>query len=107
MSQIGIDLVLVKVNDTVDVENSIVKTYGVRFINAEGEKREINCRKYTKSPKQNMDGKDERGKDFYNLKRNGIIMLWDVDAGHPRSVKTAMLYGFCDFQSSIWLKIFH
>jgi hypothetical protein len=107
MAQIGIDTVLAKLNDTVDINNSDVKVFGIRFINSEGETREINCRKYTKSPKQNMDGKDVRGKDFYNLQRNGVIMLCDVDAGHPRAVKTAMLYGFCDFQSTTWLNIFH
>lgn len=107
MVQIGIEAVLDKLNDTVDINNSTVKTFGLRFINAEGETREIVCRKHTKDATKKVSGKDERGKDYYNLQRNGVMLLQDMDANHPRSIKTAMIYGFRDYQSDVWYNVFH
>lgn len=107
MFQIGIDVVLAKLNDTVDEQDSAVKTFGVRFINREGEKREIICRKHTKDATKKITGTDDRGKDYFNLQRNGVIILDDLDNGHPRTIKTAMIYGFKDYQSEGWHNVFH
>jgi hypothetical protein len=107
MNQIGIENVLVKLNDTVDNQTTTVKTYGLRFITKEGEQREITCRKSTKMPKVEVSDQDKRGQQYYNLKRNGILLLEDINAGHPRSIKAAMIYGFRDYQSPIWLNVFH
>lgn len=106
MDQIGIENVLLKLNDTVDRETSSVKTYGLRFLSAEG-KREIHCRKYTKMPKAALNDQDRRGRQFYNLQQSGALLLEDIEAGHPKSVKASMIYGFRDYQSSNWLNVFH
>lgn len=105
--EIGIEEVLNKVNDTVDQYDSAVKTFGLRFITSEGEKREIEARKYTRGSKQELVGKDNRGKDFYNLQRNGVILLVDITNQRTISVKPAMVYGFKDYQSDSWLNVFH
>jgi hypothetical protein len=107
MDQIDIGTVLNKLNDTVDVVTQVVKTYGIRFINDRGEKREFIFRKNVKSPKQVKIATDPAGKEMYNLQRNGVILLKNPGEDHPRSIKTCMIYGFKDFNSSTWLKVFH
>lgn len=107
MNQIGIDVVLNKLNDTYDEQNLELKSYGLRFLNAQGETREIICRKFTKDATKKVDGVRERGKQFYNLKRNGILMVEDMDSNHPKAIKPAMIYGFKDFQAEHWINVFH
>lgn len=106
MEQIGIESVLMKLNDTVDRETSAVKTFGIRFLSADGQ-REMHCRKFTKMPKATLTDHDRRGRQYYNLQESGTLLLEDVEAGHPKSVKAAMIYGFRDYQSSKWLNVFH
>jgi hypothetical protein len=105
--EIGIEELLNKVNDTVDHHDSMVRTFGLRFITAEGEKREIHCRKYTRGSKQELTERDSRGKDFYNLQRNGVILVVDITNARTISIKPAMIYGFRDYQSDSWLTVFH
>lgn len=107
MYQIDIGTVLNKLNDTVDLVSQHVKDYGIRFINNRGEQREFVFRKNVKSPKQKKVGSDPFGKDMYNLQRNGVMLLRNPGEDHPRSIKTCMIYGFKDFNSSTWLKVFH
>jgi hypothetical protein len=107
MEQISIENVLVKLNDTVDNATLTVKAYGIRFITAEGEKREILCRKKTKDAKTEIQGLDPKGKQYYHLQANGVLLLDDLIAGHPKSIKAAMIYGFQDYQSPKWLNVFH
>ena len=107
MSQISIETVLAKLNDTVDVSSAELKVYGLRFITKEGEKREVRCRKYTKSPRQSIAATDPRGRAFYNLQANGVLLVLDLDTDSPKSIKAAMIYGFLDHQSEAWLNVFH
>lgn len=104
---IDIGTVLNKLNDTVDEGTQAVKNYGLRFLKQNGETREVRCRKNVKSPRQGMKGKDPRGKELYNLKRNGLMLIQDIDIDEPRSIKVSMIYGFRDYQSSKWLNVFH
>lgn len=124
MERIDIGTVLNKFNDTVDEVTQQVKTFGIRFINDRGEKRELVCRKNIKSPKQGkqdpiplfhlfvgsaLPGANlpDRGKEMYNLKRNGVMLVKAEHEDHPRTIKTAMIYGFKDFNSDTWLNVFH
>jgi hypothetical protein len=110
VNQIDIGTVLNKFNDTYDPVSLEVREYGIRFINDRGEKRELICRKNVKGPKQqkvNASDIDLRGKEFFNLKRNGVMMVKVQSEDHPRTIKTAMIYGFKDFKSQTWLKVFH
>jgi hypothetical protein len=107
MEQIAIDVVLKKLNDTVDVSNSAVKSYGLRYLDAQGSVNEYHCRKFTKHPKTKPTQTDKRGSDFYNLQRNGVILIEDLNAEHPRTLKVATIFGFRDYQSNNWLTVFH
>lgn len=107
MLQVAIETVLNKLNDTVDTNDLTVKTFGLRFINRKGEKREVQCRKHTKDATKKVEGQDQRGKDYFSLQRNGVILVDDVDAGHPRTLKVAMIYGFKDFHDTQWFNVFH
>jgi hypothetical protein len=109
MDRIDIGTVLNKFNDTVDEATQEVKYFGIRFINDRGEKRQLICRKNIKSPKQRktIPVPEERGKEMYNLKRNGVMLVKAETEDHPRTIKTSMIYGFKDFQSDTWLNVFH
>jgi hypothetical protein len=118
MNQIDIGTVLNKFNDTYDQASMTVKHFGIRFINDRGEKRTILCRKNVKSPKQEkthaasiastLSGSiQDKGTEFYNLQRNGVMLVRVESEDHPRSIKTCMIYGFKDFGSDTWLKVFH
>jgi hypothetical protein len=107
MDRIDIGTVLNKFNDTTDIHSGAVKTFGLRYINDRGEKREHICRKNIKSPKQAKSGSEERGKEMYNLKYNGVMLIKAQGEDHPRTIKTCMIYSFKDFQSSTWLNVFH
>jgi hypothetical protein len=120
MDQIDIGTVLNKFNDTVDEATQEVKTFGIRFINKQGEKRVLICRKNVKSPKQEkadnpqslaqaLSGHkiEDKGREMYNLKRNGVMLVKDEHEDHPRTIKTSMIYAFKDFNSDNWLNVFH
>lgn len=107
MDRIDIGTVLNKFNDTVDERTQVVNHYGIRFLNAQGEKREIFCRKNIKSPKQEIQGSQDRGREMYNLKRNGVMLVKAQGEDHPRTIKTSMIFQFRDRNSSTWLNVFH
>jgi hypothetical protein len=106
MSAIDIGTVLAKFDDQVNEINFAVNTYQVRFITADGRLRTLHGRKNVKSPHQQLATPLEaRGKVNYNLKRAGIMLLHDLEAQAPRTVKPAT---FCHFlHSGTWLKIRH
>lgn len=107
MERIDIGTVLNKFNDTVDERTNQVKQYGIRFINDRGEQRELTCRKNIKSPRQGKEGSVDRGREMFNLKRNGVMLVRAEHEDHPRTIKTSMIYGFKDFNSQTWLNVFH
>jgi hypothetical protein len=106
--QIDIGTVLNKFDDTVDELNLQVKEYGLRFITADGRLRTIRARKNVKAPKQQLrEPLQSKGRVMFNLKRNGTILLEDLDIHEPRAVKVAMITHFKDFKSTSWLPVFH
>ena len=107
MKSIGFSEVLSKINDTVDVNTSDVKQYGIKFYTAEGDVREIATRKYTRGSLQSVTGHDPRGKAAHNLQRNGLIMLQDLTNGRTINIKATSIFSFRDYQSQHWLKVFH
>jgi hypothetical protein len=107
MAQIDIGTVLAKLNDTFDEAGKKEKSYGIAFINREGHKREVVCRKNVKSPQQKQISRDEKGREHFNLKLHGTVQVHDMVSDHPRTIKTAMIYGFRDHNSNQWLNVFH
>ncbi|HTF19358.1 MAG TPA: hypothetical protein VK658_14860 [Chryseolinea sp.] len=108
MGVIDIGTVLAKFDDTVDEHSQAVKSYGVQFITSDGRFRTMKARKNVKSPSTPLQGlTDERGRVMYNLKRNGVMLLQDLDLSEPRSVKVAMICGFKDFNTDTWLRVKH
>lgn len=111
MSVIDIGSVLNHFDDTVDEHTTAVKEYGIRFITQDGRLRTMRARKNVKSPKQELvNGKgqtQERGKFKYHLKRNGAILLHDLDIDKARTIKVATICGFRNFNSSTWLRVYH
>lgn len=107
MEVIDIGTVLAKFDDTIDEVSHAVKEFGIRFITSEGRVRTMRARKNVKSPSLKIQTPEERGKLMYNLKRNGVMLLEDLDINEPRSVKVAMIFGFRDFSSSTWLRVKH
>lgn len=94
-------------NDTVDVETTAVKDFGVKFYTAEGELRVISARKYTRGALQDIAGQDKRGKASHNLQAHGLVMLQDLTNGRTINVRATSIYGFKDYQSFIWLNVYH
>lgn len=107
MKSIGISEVLNRFSDTVDIETSQVKHYGVQLYNAKGECRQLLVRKYTRGALQATIGADARAKYTHNLQQNGNVMLLDVDGERVIEVKATSIYGFRDFGSNDWQKVFH
>lgn len=110
MQQIGIDAVLGKINDTVDVEKSTVKTFGIRFLTEKNNligPRELTIRKRTKGYQQTTSGTDKRARGNYNLQANGLIAVIDVESNISKNVFVSMIYQFRDFESETWQTVFH
>jgi hypothetical protein len=108
MNVIDIGTVLNKLNDTVDEHDSTVKEYGIRVMTADGRLRTMRCRKNVKSPKQQLrSALDPRGKVMFNLKRNGTLLVQDLDLDEPRSPKVAFIYHFRDFNETTWSRVRH
>lgn len=106
--QIDIGTVLNKFNDTVDDHTHEVKTFGIRFLKADGSIRTMIARKNVKQPKTGFKPKaNEKGKLNYNLQYNGVMLLTDTEANGSRAVKTSMIFGFRDHRSSTWLNVRH
>ncbi len=108
--RIDIGTALKKLADTYDEQTNEVKTFGIRFLKQGGEKREFSaCRKNVKLPSIKYDHQkaDPKSKGMYNLKYNGVIMLFDEDDQQPKNVPVSMIYQFKDFKSNTWLDVFH
>ena len=105
---IDIGTVLAKFDDTFDEISHQVKEYCIRFITADGRLRTMRARKNVKHPKAQLEMPlEERGKVMYNLKRNGVMLLEDLDINEPRSVKVAAICFFKDFKGEQWQCVKH
>lgn len=108
MNVIDIGTALLKMNDTVDEHDSTVKEFGIRVMTADGRVRAMRCRKNVKSPKQQLRAPlDPRGKVMFNLKRNGTLLVQDLDIDKPRSPKVAFIFQFRDFNETAWYRVRH
>ncbi len=108
MVQIDIGSVLNRFDDTADEITSAVKEYCIRFFTAEGKLRTMRARKNVKAPQQRLSKPlDNRGGITWSLKRNGTILLHDLDVDSPRTVRVATIIAFKDFHSSNWQKVYH
>ncbi len=101
--------VLNKLNILIDDETNQTKEFGLQVLTSDGSVREMLCRKNVSSPRAALvKGKTApRGKFNYNLKMNGIVLVQDVIANSPRSIKAACILQFKDFGSSQWVDVRH
>lgn len=106
MVEIDIGSVLKKFDDTYDEQSREVKDYGIKFLDRHGNTPEVMVRKNVVSP-QHKGSSVKRGKTETRLKETGTIMLYDIQAEHPITPKTCMIFAFRDFQSSKWLNVLH
>jgi hypothetical protein len=107
MSTIDIGTVLNRFDDTIDEASHTVKTFGLRFITEDGRKREISsARKNVKSPKQGLVDRPQ-GKQLFNLKATGTMLLFDEDNQEPKTVKVACIYGFREYRAKVWYDVSH
>ena len=107
MAQIDIASVMARLNETYDETTREVKNYALRFINAQGETREVVCRKNVKSPALKPTDRPAKGREQFNLKLHGTVQVYDLVTDHPRTIKVAMIYGFKEHKSNQWLNVFH
>lgn len=105
---IDIGTVLQKFDDTYDDHNLQVKEYGIRFITSDGRLRTMRARKNVASPQRGLNKPHQaRGKFRFNLKRNGTMLLSDLDLNESRAVKVAAICGFRDFKKTEWQNVRH
>lgn len=105
---IDIGTVLNKINDTYDERTTVVKSYGLMFITADGRVRTMDARKNVKSPKQGLrQAQAPKAKGLFNLQRHGTILLEDLQKRESRTVKVATIFGFKDFNQSPWHNVRH
>lgn len=99
---------LQRLDVTTDVATNEVRTFGIRFIAAGGETKELlDCRKAISEPHRQTNNKpQERGKFKYNLKKKGTILLGNA-AKPYRSVIVSTIYEFKDFKTNKWLRVKH
>lgn len=104
---IDIGTVLNKLDDYVDEGRSDVKVFGIRFLSEKGF-REMSCRKNFKSFRRERPKiRGERTKQNYNLQKNGVMRLFDVEKQEHRSVRPDTMFMFRDHKSKDWQKIWH
>lgn len=110
MNTIDINTVLHKFSESID-DNGVPKSFGFRFIKTDGTRSEIpSCFKKLSSKLDGMKmAKNEAVKPRanHNLKKNGQIMVVDVQADHPKNLKVAHLTHFKDHNSTQWQVIVH
>ena len=109
MSKIDISTVLKQFDLVYDEKSNQVKTFGIRFITADGRKSEIHdARKNVKNPKAATTGEvSPRTKQKYNLKRHGAMKLFNENTEEYRDVKVAHMIEFRPYNQKIWIPIFH
>jgi len=106
--QIDIGSVLRKFDDTYDEVDMNVKEYGIRLITTDGRLRTMRCRKNVIAPKMQLRKPiDAKGKTMFNLKRNGTMLVHDLDIDEPRSVKVFAISHFKDFKQTEWATVKH
>lgn len=98
-----------KLSDTVDELSNETKKFGLKALTADGSVREMVCRKNVKSPRMALKkgGLDGRGGVNFNLKMNGLILVFDEEAKAPRSIKAACILQFRDFKKTTWEDVKH
>ncbi|HEY3403886.1 MAG TPA: hypothetical protein VGK59_10895 [Ohtaekwangia sp.] len=105
---IDIGSVLNHFDDTVNERTSEVNEYFIRFITNDGKLRTMRARKGVRSPKQGLRKPHQpKGKFRYNLKRNGTMLVFDLDLNEYRTVKVAHIFGFRTKQHPSWNRVFH
>jgi hypothetical protein len=107
---IDIGSVLAHFANTVDEETNEVLTYDIMFLAINQRTgnvyvREMTARKNVKSPKREMNARDERGKQMYNLKFAGNMLLHDTAQDATRSVKVRMIFAFRKTDDSAWCRV--
>lgn len=105
--EIDIGTVLNHFDNTVDEQTLEVRKYGLQFLTADGRVRTINARKQVKYPELPREGGSKSPKAQFNLKRNGAILVADLDLGQPRTIKVASIAFFRKHDSSTWLTVRH
>lgn len=100
--------VLNKLNELIDDANQ-TKEYGLQVLTADGSVREMQCRKNVSSPRAALvsGSTSSRGKFNYKLKSKGIVLVQDLTANAPRSIKAACILQFKDFNSTQWIDVRH
>lgn len=108
MGVTDIGTVLSKFDDTADELTAVVKEYGIRFITTDGRVRTMRARKNVKGPSRQLKAPlQERGRQLFNLKRHGTMLVHDLDKDEPRTVKVATIFSFKDFKESTWTNVRH
>lgn len=105
---IDIGTVLNKLSDTVDEFSNETKEFGLKVLVADGDVREMLCRKNAKLKSSSKQGGTHvKGKLNYNLQMKGALLLYDVEVKEFRSIKAACILQFKDFKSNDWLDVRH
>jgi truncated hemoglobin YjbI len=107
IAEIDIATVLKKLDVTYDEATNEEKVYGIAFIDRNGNKHYPEVRKHVRIPRLMPTSQNPRGRSQFNQQREGIISLYDMQAGHPLTPKTCMIFQFRDFKSDRWLNVFH
>lgn len=108
-------------NDTINIEAALRKfnvstsdegktlVYGFRYIKPTGEMGEKICfKKHSNKMRGTKKAQSEEDrKGGYNLKRNGAMLVHDVETDSPKRLTVAHLIEFKDNNSSKWKKIIH
>ncbi|MCO6367847.1 hypothetical protein GBO34_00780 [Roseivirga pacifica] len=107
---IDIGSVLNEFNNTVDESTNEVLEYDIMFLAMPKETgnayvREMRARKNVKSPKRQMTERNSRGKQQFNLKFEGIMLLHDTRGEVTRSVKTRMIFAFKRPNEKTWCRV--
>jgi len=106
--QIDIGSVLTKFDDTYDDVSMNVKEYGIRFITSDGRVRTMRCRKNVTTPKVKLRKPlSSTGRTMFHLKRNGTMLVHDLDIDQPRTVKVFSISHFRDFNETEWATVRH
>lgn len=105
---IDIGAVLNKLNILIDDESNQTKQFEFQVLTSDGV-REMLCRKNVSSPKAGLvnGAIAPKGKFNYKLKMKGVILVQDLVANAPRSIKAACILQFKDFGSNQWVDVRH
>lgn len=90
-------------------EDGSLRTYGIRFVTADGRVSEIyDARKNVKNPHAEVTGdNNDRTKQKYHLKTHGAVKLFNDNSEEYRDVKLAHMIAFRPFNQKEWIPIVH